>query len=161
MPRSRLAVLLLLTLDTGCSAGAPAEPSTSTTVGTWHLEALPPEPATQLTPECYRLLSAIHFSDPQLTFSGDRVRVRAQSIGNLLTWSDDWFATTRQGDQIHLDTSAWARPPSALIPCGAIPGSLTISPSGERLTANVVGCSPCAHEAAMDGLVGLSFVRTR
>jgi hypothetical protein len=107
------------------------------------------------------LLSAVHYSDPQLTFSGERVHVRAQSVGNLLTWSEDDFSVTREANTLRTDTSTWTRPPSALIPCGAIPESLTVSPSGERLLANVAHCPPCANEAAIDGIVGLSFVRTQ
>ena len=53
------------------------------------------------------------------------------------------------------------RSQNAVVPCGAIPESLTVSQSGETLLANVVHCPACAHEAAIDGLVRLSFVRTR
>lgn len=160
-----VAAIVLLTM--GCAAvptPAQTEREARTTAGldgAWHLETLPPEPATQLTHGCYDFLALVHYSDPQLTFAGERVHVRAQSCGNLLTWSDDWFDFTRDGDELRVDTSQWRRPPSALIPCGAIPDAITISPGGERLLVNVAYCSRCAREASIDGVVGLTFVRTQ
>jgi hypothetical protein len=58
-----------------------------------------------------------------------------------------------------IEAEGWTPPYGVLLPCGLPPRELRLSPSGERLTSNVIECGPCSEEAAIDGLVGLSWRR--
>jgi hypothetical protein len=159
----RLALMLCLL---GCTSEGSGRPLASggasdevDVLGSWRLEALPPEIETQLTHGCYQFLSAVHYSDPRLTFERTEVLFHADSIGGLAMATDQRFPYRVEGARLHIDTERFTTPPSVLIPCGAMPTELSIAPSGERLLENVAHCTPCAHEAAIDGVVGVTWVR--
>jgi hypothetical protein len=104
-------------------------------------------------------LSAVHYSDPRLTFERDHVLFHADSIGGLAMSVDQRMPYRVEGDRVFVDTSGFTTPSSVLIPCGALPGELAVAPSGDRLLENMVDCTPCASEPAIDGVVGVTWVR--
>ncbi|MFO0714580.1 MAG: hypothetical protein U0353_32365 [Sandaracinus sp.] len=129
--------------------------------GTWHAQPPPPLIETQLSPACHELLTNIASTDATLTFEDREVVWRAASLGGLASHAEARFAWSRPRDLAHVTVAvdAYDPPPVFVLPCGALPGALVLSPSGEELTSNVIGCAPCAHEPAIDGLVGLRWRR--
>ena len=141
---------------------APPAAIAGALAGTWVAQAPPPLEATQLTPGCHTLLQNIAATSARLTFSDTEVTFHADSLGGLAMAIDPHFRWSRSAaplDHIVIDNAGYERPPHVWIPCGAMPTELRIAPSGERLTSNVAHCEPCAHEAAIDGLVGVTWTR--
>ncbi len=130
--------------------------------GIWVVQAPPPLITTQLTPGCHTLLQNIAATGARLTFSGTEVAFHADSLSNVAMAIDPHFGWSRSADptdHVVIENAGYQRPPHVWIPCGAMPTELRIAPSGEQLTSNVAHCEPCAHEAAIDGLVGVTWTR--
>jgi hypothetical protein len=162
-------------------AAPTSEPSASSEplAGTaWTVEPPPPLIQTQLSPRCHELLSMLAATSATLRFDEERVSMHADSLGGLalfidpaFTWSSDQDSSPggANGPQreslaptarvVRIEAEGWTPPYGVLLPCGLPPRELRLSPSGERLTSNVIACGPCSEEPAIDGLVGLSWRR--
>lgn len=147
---------------TGTDVVHESPPPLAELAGVWVAQTPPPLIQTQLTPGCHTLLRNIAASSPRLTFSDREVSFRADSLGGVAMTLErrfPWSRSPSAPDRAAIDHTAYVRPAHLLIPCGAMPAELRIAASGERLTSNVAHCEPCAHEAAIDGLVGVTWLR--
>lgn len=164
-------------------AAPTSEPSASSTPladTAWTIEAPPPLIQTQLSPRCHELLSNLAATSATLRFDENRVSMHADSLGGLALSIDPSFAWSYDQDSgsgsandpptrleslapgsrvVRVEAEGWTPPYGVFLPCGLPPRELLLSPSGERLTSNVIACGPCAEEPAIDGLVGLSWHR--
>jgi hypothetical protein len=156
---------------------ASSEPLAGTA---WTVEPPPPLIQTQLSPRCHELLSNLAATSATLRFDEDRVSMHADSLGGLALSIDPTFPWSYDQDSrpgaangphtrleslapgsrmVRVEAEGWTPPYGVFLPCGLPPRELRLSPSGERLTSNVIECGPCSEEAAIDGLVGLSWRR--